>query len=50
MAIVPDKRNLSDSNKNGGASNIAIFAEVNALDHIMANANPKTTSRIFIFY
>ena len=50
MAIVPEKRNRSDNSKNGGASNIAILAEVNALDHIIANDKPKIISRIFISF
>ena len=47
--MVPDKRKRSDKSKNGGASNIAILADVKALDHIMANNSPKIISRILIF-
>ena len=45
---MPDIKNRNDSNKKGGASNIDILADVNALDHIRANDTPRIKSRIFI--
>ena len=44
----PEIRNLTESNKNGGASNMDIRADVNALDQINAKVKPKNISRIFI--
>ena len=49
MAIVPDRKNLRESNKKGGASNIDILADVNALDQIIAKETPSIKSRIFIY-
>ena len=49
IAIMPDKKNLTDSNKNGGASNMDILADVNALDQIKANDTPSIKSRGFMF-
>ena len=47
IAIVPDKRNLRDKSRKGGASNIDILADVKALDHISANDMPSIKSWIF---
>mgnify|MGYP006185825761 CR=1 FL=1 len=49
IASVPDKKNLNDNSKKGGASIIEILAEVNALDQIKANVSPRRISRIFIY-
>ena len=46
--MVPDRKNRKDNNKKGGASNIDILADVNALDHIRAKETPSIKSRIFI--
>ena len=48
IAMIPEIKNRKDSNRKGGASNIEILAEVNALDHIRAKAIPSVKSRIFI--
>lgn len=47
-AITPDKKNREDNSKKGGASNIDILADVNALDHKKANEIPRIKSRILM--
>ena len=47
---MPDIRNRKDRNKNGGASYIAILAEVNALDQIRAKVRPRKISLIRISF
>ena len=46
--MVPDSKNLHDNNKKGGASNIDILADVNALDQIRAKEIPRIKLRVFI--
>ena len=48
IAIEPERKNLTDNSKNGGASSIQILADVNALDQINAKDTPSIKSRIFI--